>query len=143
MTDTDAPTDVIADVVSGRNDMRKIAKLEAELERIKGIKGLWCEHHQMIDGCGICKVGGSLEILKQKVARAQGSLCSMRDGFIGSGNYSYANRVQYVIELLMGSRCPKGGSHVPTMKLSATICEKCNVVLASTPSMEIPVKVKE
>ena len=34
-------------------------------------------------------------------------------------------------------RCPEGGTHEPTEKLSATICSKCRIVLKSNPPIKL------
>ena len=42
----------------------------------------------------------TIERLRGAIARAQGSLCSMRDGFHANGEEGYSERTQHVIELL-------------------------------------------
>jgi hypothetical protein len=67
--------------------------------------------------------------LDERVNRAMASLCSMRDGFRVNGDDGYADRTQYVIEILMGGKCPKGGDHFPVTRLTHMVCEKCGVPL--------------
>lgn len=38
---------------------------EAEVSRVRQISGLWCEHHGIVDGCGIFKV--EVEVARLKV----------------------------------------------------------------------------
>lgn len=47
--------------------------------------------------------------------------------------------VTVLIDPLHESRCPEGGDHEPVEKLTATICDKCRVVLDNHPRVEIPV----
>ena len=70
--------------------------------------------------------------LREQVARAQGSLCSMRDGFHANGEDNYAARTQHVIELLMGGTCPKGGDHIPIPQFNRIVCEKCGLPLGAS-----------
>lgn len=56
-----------------RNEIEKLsARLEtaeAELRRLRGISGVWCHHHGMLDGCGVALADGRALIAERELSR--------------------------------------------------------------------------
>lgn len=42
-----------------------VAEMSATLARLKDTKGVWCEDHQMLDGCGLAILSGAIYIAQQ------------------------------------------------------------------------------
>lgn len=49
----------------------RLAEAQAELARLQAINGLWCAHHQMLDGCGLAKESGRATIAERSLAAAE------------------------------------------------------------------------
>ena len=47
-------------------------RLEAEMARIERINGLFCDHHGIIDGCGIAKAAGRAALAERQRDEARG-----------------------------------------------------------------------
>lgn len=75
------------------NEQRNRAEeAEAELARIEKINGLFCDHHGIIDGCGIAKAAGRAALAERERDEARQEVARLRELLVRIVTYAVEDR---------------------------------------------------